>query len=338
MNKSISVFVCLLFFSFSMIILGSASSQSMNKDDCPEIEGNSTKDRIGCLDSDGDGWSNADGNWTINNGADAFENDKTQWKDIDKDGFGDNTTIGAKNIDYWPEDRLRQNPVILIACEPSSNTIIISEKSSFFCKVTNPMDSISVNIRIEWTPLEGISSEWNSREVTLQPNGEQGHLTMFSVQNTGEELGLSGGEVKIWVQNQESPSAIAKLPIYVINQHPLEGNDLTEDVSKAFSFSRMHEGVEQVANKIEETSGIFLPAWSIYTFLIVMFSLSLKKPTKIFKGNLKQEIPKKRFVEKEPEYGEPPQYIVKNNKPIESVSEQNNIISEEFDYVPKRLR
>ena len=70
MNKSISVFVCLLFFSFSMIILGTASSQSMNQDDCPEIDGNSTKDRIGCLDSDGDGWSNADENWTINNGAD----------------------------------------------------------------------------------------------------------------------------------------------------------------------------------------------------------------------------------------------------------------------------
>jgi len=338
MNKSFSVFVCIIFLSFSLLIFDNASSQSVEQDDCPNIEGNSTNDRVGCLDSDGDGWSNSDENWTVNDGADAFENDKTQWKDLDKDGFGDNSTIGANNIDYWPEDRLRHNPVLLIACDPSSNTITISEKSSFFCKVTNPMDSISVNIRIEWIPLKGISSEWDSREVNLQPNGEQGHLTMFSIQSTGEELGLSGGEIKIWVQNQQSPSAIAKLPIYVISEHPIEGSDLQEDVSKAFSFSRMHDGVEQVANKIEQSSGIFLPTWSIYTFLVVMFSLSLKKPSKIFRGKLTQEAPKKKFIEKEPEYGEPPKYYVKKSQNLETTKEINNLTSEEFDYVPKRLR
>ena len=86
MNKSFSVFVCIIFMSFSLLIFDNASSQSVNQDDCPNIEGNSTNDRVGCLDSDGDGWSNSDENWTVNDGADAFENDKTQWKDLDKDG------------------------------------------------------------------------------------------------------------------------------------------------------------------------------------------------------------------------------------------------------------
>ena len=51
---------------------------------------------------------------------------------FDKDGFGDNSTIGANNIDYWPEE-LRHNPVLLIACDPS-NTITISEKVHSFVK------------------------------------------------------------------------------------------------------------------------------------------------------------------------------------------------------------
>ncbi len=33
-------------------------------DDCPEVDGNSHEDRVGCLDSDGDGWSDPDEDWT----------------------------------------------------------------------------------------------------------------------------------------------------------------------------------------------------------------------------------------------------------------------------------
>jgi hypothetical protein len=51
-------------------------------DICPDIEGNSTKDMLGCLDSDGDGWSDA---------GDVFPNDATQYLDDDLDGYGDST-------------------------------------------------------------------------------------------------------------------------------------------------------------------------------------------------------------------------------------------------------
>jgi len=50
-------------------------------DSCPSIFGNSSADRYGCLDSDGDTWSN------IN---DSFPTDSTEWIDSDMDGFGDN--------------------------------------------------------------------------------------------------------------------------------------------------------------------------------------------------------------------------------------------------------
>ena len=82
-------------------------------DDCPLYWGNSTIDRIGCPDTDGDGYSDADPDWTSSdNGSDAFKTDPTQWLDSDGDGFGDNpagnladdcpTTFG----DSWQNDVL----------------------------------------------------------------------------------------------------------------------------------------------------------------------------------------------------------------------------------------
>ena len=59
-------------------------------DDCVSTYGTSTVDRTGCPDSDGDGYSNPDGAWTVNDGADAFPSESTQWADQDFDGYGDN--------------------------------------------------------------------------------------------------------------------------------------------------------------------------------------------------------------------------------------------------------
>ena len=50
-------------------------------DNCLNEWGNSSMDKLGCLDTDGDGWSD-DG--------DDFPNDSTQWEDYDNDEYGDN--------------------------------------------------------------------------------------------------------------------------------------------------------------------------------------------------------------------------------------------------------
>ena len=52
-----------------------------NMDFCPETAGNSTNGTIGCIDSDGDTWSD---------NADFLPQDNTQWIDTDQDGYGDN--------------------------------------------------------------------------------------------------------------------------------------------------------------------------------------------------------------------------------------------------------
>ena len=74
-----------------------------NSDICVDEFGNSTIDRLGCLDTDGDGWSDAgddfpadETEWVdsdmdgIGDNSDIFPNEPTQWEDSDSDGFGDN--------------------------------------------------------------------------------------------------------------------------------------------------------------------------------------------------------------------------------------------------------
>jgi hypothetical protein len=67
-------------------------------DACPTLRGDSLLDRSGCRDSDADGWSDPSEGWGTLDGADAFPNDRMQWKDSDYDGYGDNA-IGAKRDD-----------------------------------------------------------------------------------------------------------------------------------------------------------------------------------------------------------------------------------------------
>ena len=61
-------------------------------DSCPNVAGTSSEDRLGCPDSDGDGYSDSDSAWGFNDGADVFPNDNTQWNDTDSDGYGDEPT------------------------------------------------------------------------------------------------------------------------------------------------------------------------------------------------------------------------------------------------------
>lgn len=62
-------------------------------DSCPSQQGNSTIDKFGCLDRDGDGYSN-DG--------DDLPDNPTQYFDLDGDGYGDNRSAGALQSDAFP--------------------------------------------------------------------------------------------------------------------------------------------------------------------------------------------------------------------------------------------
>lgn len=72
--------------------------------------GDSTEDRVGCLDSDGDGWSDPDEHWNESMGADAFPNNASEHRDLDGDGLGDiidpdmDGDGSSDEVDVWPED------------------------------------------------------------------------------------------------------------------------------------------------------------------------------------------------------------------------------------------
>ena len=89
-----------------------------NGDSCRTTPGTSIKDRFGCPDSDGDGWSDegddfpndpneyldTDGD-EVPDHMDEFPFDPTQWRDSDGDGYGDNSK--GNQGDIWPDDQSR---------------------------------------------------------------------------------------------------------------------------------------------------------------------------------------------------------------------------------------
>jgi hypothetical protein len=90
-------------------VLGAMHAQAQTEPTCA-VQGDSTEDRLGCLDSDGDGWSDPDENWNVSMGADAFPENASEHRDLDQDGLGDDIDEdmdgdGAlDDEDLWPED------------------------------------------------------------------------------------------------------------------------------------------------------------------------------------------------------------------------------------------
>ncbi len=73
-----------------------------NGDNCPNQNGFSTMDRLGCKDSDADGYSDPTEDWTVAEGADFKIFDRSQWRDSDGDGYGDN--LSGNDPDACPLD------------------------------------------------------------------------------------------------------------------------------------------------------------------------------------------------------------------------------------------
>ena len=100
---------CLFIALMLVSSTGWASAQGDEGPGC-EIEGGSTQDRVGCLDSDGDGWSDPDSLWNETQGADAFPNNASEHRDLDGDGVGDvadedmDGDGSNDDVDVWPED------------------------------------------------------------------------------------------------------------------------------------------------------------------------------------------------------------------------------------------
>jgi len=93
---------------------GDNESDQESGDKCWWIQGFSWRDRLGCVDTDGDGASDPSDfgtfrEWTEEDGADWWPNDGTQWADSDGDGYGDNSSDGATLPDKFPTNPAAAN-------------------------------------------------------------------------------------------------------------------------------------------------------------------------------------------------------------------------------------
>ncbi len=97
-------------------------------DACQYTAGTSTVDRFGCLDTDGDGFSDPDSTWTFSDGADRFQYEDSQWADSDDDGYGDNWGDSS-----WNDTRDSSWPGVFVSdaykpdrCPTQSNSYALS--------------------------------------------------------------------------------------------------------------------------------------------------------------------------------------------------------------------
>ena len=99
------------------------NTEGTTPDDCPTVAGTSTLDRLGCLDTDSDGYSDPDSMWNAESGADAFIDDPTQWSDFDGDGYGDNyaNDTWTDRNPSWPGE-YRTDVVLQDACPTQEGT------------------------------------------------------------------------------------------------------------------------------------------------------------------------------------------------------------------------
>lgn len=94
----------------AVIVLALAPLASAQDPVLCETPGDSVHDREGCLDSDGDGWSDPDVHLNESQGADAFPSNASEHRDLDGDGVGDEADVdmdgdGVADLeDVWPED------------------------------------------------------------------------------------------------------------------------------------------------------------------------------------------------------------------------------------------
>ena len=136
-----------------------------NADDCVNENGTSFEDRLGCVDSDGDGWSDPnDVDWFASpNGQGDFDiTDPTQWRDVDGDGFGDNQS--GNNPDLCPNTKSAyRDSVDLTGCADNEKD---TDEDGIVDSLDNcPTEAKGPDGYIDGCPLETSDSADESVEI-----------------------------------------------------------------------------------------------------------------------------------------------------------------------------
>ena len=205
-----------LLLLLSLLGGGLHTASAKSTDDCPGVDGDSRHDRTGCPDSDGDGWSDPDANWTVDDGADAFVKEVTQWADSDGDGYGDNQDPDAELIDHFPANRNLHRALLSVGCNPPDHTIVRSDsKTAYFdCTVRNEVEH-TVRIYVGWDTTPGITISEKPTVLYLSAKGSGGDVAEIRLSFKGTESGLSGGNLVLTESSDAQPLYSIGLPVLV---------------------------------------------------------------------------------------------------------------------------
>ena len=210
-----------LLLLLSLLGGGLHTASAKSTDDCPGVDGDSRHDRTGCPDSDGDGWSDPDANWTVDDGADAFVKEVTQWADSDGDGYGDNQDPDAELIDHFPANRNLHRALLSVGCNPPDHTIVRSNSKTahFDCTVRNEVEH-TVRIYVVWDTTPGITISEKPTVLYLSAKGSGGDVAEIRLSFKGTESGLSGGDLVLSESSEPQPLYSIGLPVLVEEPAP----------------------------------------------------------------------------------------------------------------------
>ncbi len=210
------LFALTIFVSTLFICSPVAGAQ---EDDCPGISGDSSEDRVGCPDTDGDGWSDPDENWTETDGADAFPDEITQWADRDGDGWGDASSFDANLIDHFPDDRNLHRAVLSVGCNPPDHTLAIGKSSHFLCTVKNE-GMVPVRIYPNWNVTSGVEINSLPQYIDLKTHGSKGDQSELRLDFTATKAGVTGGNLYFNKSDDSSPIYLVSLGVLVETATP----------------------------------------------------------------------------------------------------------------------
>lgn len=232
-------------------------------DDCPGINGDSTYDRNGCLDTDGDGWSDPDEEWSTTDGADAFPNEKTQWADRDGDGFGDTSSFDAVLIDHFPDDVNLHRAVLSVGCNPPDHTLSIGKSSYFLCTVKNE-GLVPIRLTPEWHTKEGVSIGDLPAKIDLEEHGMGGDQNELRLDFTAESAGVSGGLLYFNESSDPVPIFSVALGILVETSTPkASSSDATP------TLDPMREKANSLASWMSAKTGYNFNVQTVLALLVI---------------------------------------------------------------------
>ena len=244
----------LIFYSATVIAEG---------DDCPDIDGTSTEDRVGCPDSDGDGWSDPDENWAVRDGADALPNERTQHADRDGDGWGDSSSFDAMKIDHFPDDKDLHRAVLSVGCNPPDHTLSVGKSSHFECTVKNE-GMVPIRLYPNWDSKAGIEIAKLPERIDLKPHGTSGDQSNLRLDFTAKQPGVTGGN--LFFNKSDDPNSIYSLPLGVLVD---SNTPQTSSSNPSPSLDPIMEKANSFASWMSETTNVNFTAQSVLALFIV---------------------------------------------------------------------